>query len=228
MSSVASAQPANACSNAKAGSLACVTVDLLNANYQQFGLSPGVPGMFVTGIPAIAGQLSAAAPLPSPASGFVYVFDPSTGVFTQSTASYGPILSERAETIGAHKFSFGFVDQYFDFTTLDGVKLSNIPAAAAVGSAYLQGRYDLHLRLNQFTIFGTYGLTKALEVSVAAPLINTEFGGSLGGQLHFGPASSNAAATIDRSATGFGDLQFRVKANLIRRETAGSGFRCEP
>ena len=173
----------------------------------------------------MAGQLSSAAPLPSPASGFVYTFDPTTGVFTQSTASYGPILSERAETIGFHRISFGFLDQYFDFTKVDGIPISNIPVWVPLGSsAYLAGSYDLRFRLNQFTMFGTYGLTNMLEVSVAAPIINSQLGGSLSEQGHFGPATASASTTINRSATGFGDLQFRVKANLIRREHGGVAF----
>src|SRR6266566_4707386 len=39
-------------------------------------------------------------PLPSPASGFTYQFDPSVGVFQRTTQSFGPLLTERAETVG--------------------------------------------------------------------------------------------------------------------------------
>ena len=52
-------------------------------------------------------------PLPSPASGFTYHFDPSLGVFERTTQSFGPILGERAETIGAGRVSFGFTFQRF-------------------------------------------------------------------------------------------------------------------
>src|SRR3954465_5221980 len=34
-----------------------------------------------------------AVPLPSPASGFTYKFDPATGTFVRSTRSFGPILT---------------------------------------------------------------------------------------------------------------------------------------
>src|SRR5438874_12877976 len=40
-------------------------------------------------------------PLPSPASGFTFQLDPTVGVFQRTTQSFGPILAERAETIGA-------------------------------------------------------------------------------------------------------------------------------
>src|SRR5215471_18511645 len=61
---------------------------------------------------ALASQL-AAIPLPSPASGFTYTFDSSLGVFQRSTQSFGPILTERAETIGKGKFSSGISYQHF-------------------------------------------------------------------------------------------------------------------
>jgi hypothetical protein len=220
------AQSTNVCQGAKAGSLGCITVDLTNSNQKALGLPLGEPpGVTDTGISLLAGQLSSAAPLPSPASGFVYTFDPATGVFTQSSASYGPILSERAETIGAHKFSLGFVDQYFDFTKVDGIRISNIPLVATLASGvYLAGSYDLRFRVNQFTMFGAYGLTNSLEISVAAPIINSQIGGSLGEQLHVGPATNVTSTTINRSATGFGDLQLQVKANLVRSESAGLAF----
>src|SRR5262249_23215423 len=55
---------------------------------------------------ALASQLTSL-PIPSPASGFTYTFDKSLGVYTRSAQSLGPILAERAETIGKGKFYFG-------------------------------------------------------------------------------------------------------------------------
>src|SRR5688572_32757553 len=76
---------------------------------------------------ALTSQL-AAVPLPSPASGFTYRFDPGTGTFVRSTSSYGPILTERGETIGRGRLAFGFSQQYFSFDRLDGVSLTAVPA----------------------------------------------------------------------------------------------------
>ena len=56
---------------------------------------------------AIGSQLTSL-PLPSPASGFTYTFDPALGIYTRSAQSYGPVLAERAETIGKEKFFAGF------------------------------------------------------------------------------------------------------------------------
>ncbi len=62
-------------------------------------------------------------PLPPPASGFTYQFDPGLGVFSRTTTSFGPILSERAETIGARRVSVGFAYQRLSFDSIEGVDL---------------------------------------------------------------------------------------------------------
>lgn len=47
---------------------------------------------------ALASQLTAL-PIPSPSSGFTYTLDPELGIFNRSTRTFGPLLSERAETV---------------------------------------------------------------------------------------------------------------------------------
>src|SRR5262245_6179369 len=69
---------------------------------------------------ALASQLTAV-PLPSPASGFTYVFRPESGAFERSTQSFGPILADRAETLGRRKFSFSFNYQRFSFDSIEAV-----------------------------------------------------------------------------------------------------------
>src|SRR4051812_9371264 len=76
---------------------------------------------------ALASQLTTI-PVPSPASGFIYKFDPGTGTFVRATRSFGPILSDRAETIGRDRIAISFNQQFFSFDRLDGVSLSAIPA----------------------------------------------------------------------------------------------------
>ena len=76
---------------------------------------------------ALASQLTAL-PVPSPASGFIYKFDSTTGTFVRSTRSFGPILADRGETIGKGQISFGINYQYFSFDHLDGVPFTAVPA----------------------------------------------------------------------------------------------------
>ncbi len=75
---------------------------------------------------AIGTQLSLLQ-LASPASGFTFTFNRSLGIVQQSNESLGPILSERAETIGRHKIYVGVTYQFIPFNSLNGVSLRHIP-----------------------------------------------------------------------------------------------------
>src|SRR2546428_4807977 len=97
---------------------------------------------------SLASQL-ASVPLPSPASGFTYELDPATGVFRRTTQSFGPILAERAETIGAGRMSFGFAAQHFTFQTVEGLDLTRVPAVFTHDNAeLLGGRQDVVTTMN--------------------------------------------------------------------------------
>lgn len=65
--------------------------------------------------------------LASPASGFTFIFNRSLGIVQQTNESLGPILSERAETIGRHKVYVGVTYQFIPFNSLNGVSLRHIP-----------------------------------------------------------------------------------------------------
>jgi hypothetical protein len=68
-------------------------------------------------------------PLASPSSGIILTFDPSLKTFVASTDdSLGPVLGERAETVGRHRLFVGFSYQFFNFTKLDGISLQDFPA----------------------------------------------------------------------------------------------------
>src|SRR5262249_27419013 len=67
-------------------------------------------------------------PITSPISGFVFSFNPTLGVVSRQTEGFGPILTERPDTIGKHKLFVGFTYQYFNFDKADGVDLRNFGA----------------------------------------------------------------------------------------------------
>ena len=123
---------------------------------------------------ALASQLTSL-PLPSPASGFTYRFDPSTGTFVRSSQSFGPILTDRAETIGHGRFSFGYNFQYFSFDKLEGIHLAAVPSIFRHDDFELGGgRADvvstsnaIDATLGQWTGALTYGVTDRFDISVA-------------------------------------------------------------
>jgi hypothetical protein len=68
-------------------------------------------------------------PNASPSSGISFVFDPALKTFSPSTdESLGPILGERAGTIGRNRLYVAFSFQYFNFNSIDGHDTSDLPA----------------------------------------------------------------------------------------------------
>jgi hypothetical protein len=129
-------------------------------------------------------------PLVSPASGISFSFNKSLGILVPAEYNFGPILSERAGTIGRHKFLVGFSYQNYQFQTLDGANLNSLPAVftqqdtagcSAAGNntkgcAFIRDvivtTNAIDLRVNQYTAFVSYGITDKLDISVAVPTIN--------------------------------------------------------
>ena len=137
---------------------------------------------------AIATQL-AILPIISPASGFTYKYDSAAGAFVRSTTSFGPIYTERADTIGRGKFYFGVSYQRFRFDTLDGIDLHNVPAVfthiphtgpASTAEPYesdvIQTSNNLTLNMDQTMVYGTIGITDRIDVSLAIPFVSVRMG----------------------------------------------------
>jgi hypothetical protein len=179
-------------------------------------------------------------PLPSPASGFTFRLDPGTGVFERSTQSFGPILTERADTIGAGRVSFGSAYQRFKFDTVEGLDLLKVPAVFTHDNAQLRGgREDVVTTLNaiqttisQFTAFLSLGVTDRFDVSLAVPVVTTDLNvvsvatirrlGTINPLTHFyrqsdGEVGNQRIFSAVGSASGLGDMTVRMKGTVARR-----------
>jgi hypothetical protein len=183
-------------------------------------------------------------PLPSPASGFTYQFDPSLGVFQRTTQSFGPILAERSETIGSGRVSVGFAFQRFAFDTIENLDLGHVPAVFSHDNAsLLGGREDvvttttsIDASVSQLTTFASFGVTERLDVSLAIPIIDASLNvlsdatiqrlGTTNPQTHFfrqsdGEVGERRLFSAVGSATGLGDLTIRLKGTVHRSATQG-------
>src|SRR5215469_1756836 len=133
-------------------------------------------------------------PITSPVSGFIFSFNPSTGAVLESSQNFGPILSERPQTIGRHKLFLGFTYQYFNFDKVDGVNLRNFGAVfhhefetggcpnpnptiscyvnskgvsvPVITQDFVSTRNGIGLTVNQFFVVGTFGVTSRFDLSV--------------------------------------------------------------
>lgn len=193
---------------------------------------------------ALVSQL-VSVPLPSPGGGFTYQFDSSLGVFQRTTQSFGPILTDRADTIGARRVSFGFAYQRFKFDSIEGIDLNRVPAVFTHDNAALRGgREDvvttvnsIEASVNQATTFVTIGVTDRFDMSLAVPIVSNDLKvvsvatinriGTTNPLTHFfrqsdGEVGEQRIFTAVGSASGIGDILVRFKGNF--RKTAANGF----
>ena len=185
-------------------------------------------------------------PLPSPASGFTFQFDPSLGAFTRSSDNFGPIYSQRADTTGKGKMTFGLTYSRFTFDKLDGINLSNgdlkvtflhEPTGEEIGlppfafeKDTITAQIKASLTSDVFVMSGTYGLLDNLDVSIAIPIIRNELRltgiatinhiGTTPQQLIHQFANGSDTMTVRSSgeSTGIGDIVLRAKYNFFKSD----------
>lgn len=193
---------------------------------------------------AVATQLTLL-PLPSPVSGYTYELDAATGLRRPKAQSLGPILTERGETLGARKLFVGFAYQRFRFSEIDGNDLGRLPIVfdhqQQTGRPFerdvITADNDIDLKIDQFTLFGTVGVTDRFDVSLAVPFLDVRLGAvaqatirPLGNDLCGPPGQPQTSPchvfrpndgtslsntyTNGQTATGIGDVTIRLKHNL--------------
>jgi hypothetical protein len=153
---------------------------------------------------AIVSQ-AASLPFASPSSGITFAWDPAAKVFAPSAGSLGPIVGDRAETIGRGKVFVGFDYQYFQFGTFDGVSLKDLPVvftqpdnsvAVPPQTCSLNGfvtdtvntgpcafirdvitvKNRLDLKVSQFITVVNFGVLNRLDVSMVIPMETVRMG----------------------------------------------------
>jgi hypothetical protein len=183
-------------------------------------------------------------PLPPPASGFTYEFDPGLGVFQRTSTNFGPILSERFETIGARRVSIGFAYQRLSFDSIEGVDLRNVPAVFTHDdAALLGGREDVVTTVNSIeaevsrsAAFISYGVTNRLDVSIAVPYVTADLVvtsdatvqriGTTNPETHFlrsieDDIGARRRFTAFGHASGLGDVTVRLKQTVKKGTEQG-------
>ena len=197
---------------------------------------------------------SNAANLPLSASGSGQTFKFVGGLPVKTSASFGPVFGERAQTIGKGRFVLGATLTGVDFNSLRGVPLDkllltftheDVPGVGRPGlgdpekeNDVIQVRLQLNVSLLVSTLFATYGLGDHVDLSVAVPLVHTSLQGRADAQIipfggptavHFFTGTPenpglSASSATFGSHTGIGDIALRVKASLRHNERLGLSF----
>jgi len=185
---------------------------------------------------AIAGNIGVFS-LNSTVSGFT--FDIERGVPVRTTESFGPLLAERAPTLGAGKLNVAFSYTRIDFSRFEGTKLSDLslvfphvptcaPPCDFERDAILV-RLNLKIKEDVFALFGTYGLTPSWDVGLVLPIVHIDIRATGHAEVlrrsdvspivhNFGPNATTPDASSGGEDTGLGDIILRTKYNFLRND----------
>ena len=194
---------------------------------------------------AIATQLSQL-PLLSSGPAIAVTYDIATGVPIVSN-NLGPILTDRAETIGKHRLLLAFSYQRFRFNSIDGNDLNSLtsvfptPLSNGLTVQTLES-VNVGLKLDQYVGVATYGLTKKIDLSLVVPIARVSISSSAVATDYYitrdnmvpsvPPYNTPSTANLGYfhgTASGVGDLLFSIKGIVYRGEkdtmAAGMLFR---
>src|SRR5271165_6746454 len=200
--------------------LACLIPDITKT-----GPKSGL-GVFSTALAEVVGQL----PLAVPTTGFGLTLDKTLGVYVIPNETLGSILSERGDTVGKYHLFVGFTFQKFNFQTIDGTKLNNLPIEANVLPGIPSfSQYNLAANVNQYTGVAAFGLTSRIDISVTVPFERVSLAAGHGNVWQGAPGPSqatcvnNSPATLcpqylGGSARGFGDVIVEGKGTIFKAE----------
>lgn len=190
-------------------------------------------------------------PFSSSVGGFSFEFDPVLGDFVGKTKTLGPIIAERAPTLGKGKLNLNTSYTYFQYSSFSGQSLNNFSVVARHASTSIgfpdtreqfekdivQIDMDIDIRVQILALSGTYGLTDKLDVGFLVPLARVDMDvesnarvvespeNTLFPNIHTfenGPESPQDKAS--NSATGLGDIILRAKYHLPKNEWFDIGF----
>lgn len=190
---------------------------------------------------AIATQVSQL-PLTSSSSGVIIVYK--NGI-PETFNNLGPIMTDRAQTIGRHELFVGVTASQYVFTDIDGIDLGNLPFTfeataqtsngTVLSNTFTTESTNIKFTLDQLAMVGTFGLTNRIDFSVIVPYERVSIGATTynssqyilnaNNQLVIGPLSV-PSTYVPGNAHGIGDITFNGKGELWHgeRSTVSAGL----
>lgn len=195
-------------------------------------------------------------PVTPSAGGITYTFNPDTGEYTQSSELLGPIVSERAQTLGKDKFSFNLSVTRFSYDEFQGTSLNDITAdalhqtnvipppdsAQLFENDVIRIRFDVDLDYLTMAFSGTYGITDRLDLNAIVPIVRADLDVKSEAEIitsdqtpnpdvHQFVNNENRFDSAEGSATGLGDIILGAKYQVLDETdydlTAGGRIKLE-
>src|SRR5262245_2831555 len=144
--------------------------------------------------PVLASTVASTYPVASASSSVTYFYNREFDTVERRPGPLGPILGERAETIGQGRFDLALTYSFVDLTTINGEPLDHLVNAPVVNGRFLffpvrggttlkDGRFTTLLPVHVALDIGvnadlvspsvTYGLTPDVDVNLTLPIVRT-------------------------------------------------------
>ena len=178
----------------------------------------------------------------SPVTGFT--FDVETGDPMRISGSLGPLLGERATTLGKNKLDLGFTYTHIDYRRLEGTRLNDLNLTfvhddvngdgilGPLGDPMFEfeldvinADVDVTLKQDIYAIFANYGLTSNWDVGIIVPIVHTEARATAVATIidnsplfdihSFDPTVDPPISRTGGTQTGIGDVVLRTKYNFL-------------
>jgi hypothetical protein len=172
-----------------------------------------------------------------------FTFDLQQGIPVSSDGSLGPLLAERAGTIGQGRINFAVSFSRVDFDSFEGTDLDSLSVSLPHEDSNADGQLgpppgifafefdevavaiDATVKQDVLAFYGTLGLTNRWDVGVVVPVVRVEARANAvasiidnggGAAFHrFGALGDAANSSSGGSETGIGDLIVRTKYNFL-------------
>src|SRR5262249_29838749 len=133
-------------------------------------------------------------PVASASSSVSYTYNPATEAFERQTRVLGPIIGERAETVGKGQIDVALSYSYVSLDSINGMSLGHLVNKPSVNGQFVtfpvpggvilaDGRFtnflpvyvqaDITVEAQILTAEVTYGITPDLDVNLTLPLLYT-------------------------------------------------------
>jgi len=189
-------------------------------------------------------------PIASSSGGFVFTFDPATGLFKPASQSFGSGFAERALTNGRRRVGFGLNYQHVEFKSYEGVDLKNgnlafvlqhndcCPPVPGSEDPFFEGdlvKMSLSLQVKNDVVapFLSYGLTNRWDVGIVVPIVHLTLAPTVTSTIDRVATASNVLihswdglggtskiSSLLGTASGIGDIVLRTKYRFV---DAGAG-----
>lgn len=197
------------------------------------------------GLSAALASARSQAPVASATGALRFEWDDDNEVYVRSLESLGPLIAERAQTLGRRTIALSMSYTHVDFDTLEGDRLSSLHTSqsalspgflaslppddrARASDNQLETQLDLNFGFNLFFLSAAYGVTDTIDVSLALSINQAHMSATASAFITDPQGNEGAFFTVNQKGAVIGgsgrcDTDFRCAVDQFDASAVGTG-----